>query len=208
MLELAEVFHSLQGEGPFAGKPAVFIRLSRCLEPYCCWCDTKFAWEEGEKVTADTLVARVQGYPAKLIVITGGEPFLQWEDGLRELEEKLLSEGYAIQYETSGKVVLPETPETFVVCSPKYIKKEWHYHPENTGRVDAFKFVAKDNFDEIEQFVKEYGIAPEKVWIMPMGSEREKQINLMPDIWWFCVKKGFNFSPRLHCLTFNEKRKV
>ena len=208
MLELAEIFSSLQGEGPFSGRPAVFVRLSRCIEPYCSWCDTKHAWQQGEEVTPEEIIRRVSIYSQKLIVITGGEPFLQWNSGLKELEKSLLGSGFEIQYETSGKIPLPENSNAFIVCSPKWIEREWQFDSSNGKRVNAFKFVADNNFAEIQEFVQYYRIPQEKVWIMPLGSNRAEQLKSMPAVWQFCIDHGFTLSPRLHILTFDQKQKV
>ncbi len=210
MIELAEIFYSLQGEGPFSGKPAIFIRLSRCLEPYCPWCDTQFSWKKGDLVSEETILGRINAYPCQFIVITGGEPFLQWDSGLSALEQLLLKNKYQIQYETSGKVLLPSSPETTLVVSPKYLNANWHFLPENHSHVNAYKFLyhKKNDGAFIELFVKTNHIPPEKVWIMPLGATREEQLKSMPETWAFCQKNQFNLSARLHVLAFNTQTGV
>ena len=131
MLELAELFYSLQGEGPFAGRPAVFVRLSRCLAPLCPWCDTAFAWQPGSLIEEDALVEKIIAYNCSFVVITGGEPFLQWSSGLQFLEDALIGGGCFIQYETSGKLELPRKSKGFTVCSPKFLDGRWHFLSTN-----------------------------------------------------------------------------
>ena len=71
--KINEIFYSLQGEGFYVGTPAVFVRFSGC-NLRCPFCDT--AHEEGEWLTEDDVVAAVVAYPARHVVLTGGEPSL------------------------------------------------------------------------------------------------------------------------------------
>lgn len=206
MIEITEIFHSLQGEGPFAGQPAAFVRLSGCIEPFCPWCDTMYACTSGTLMNLETVYRRISGYAARLVVITGGEPFLQWHTGLKELEERLLAGGYRVQYETGGKIEIPTGVKGFCVCSPKYIEGSWVFEKINLTRAQAFKFVADDDFDEIREFVRRSRIPAEQVFIMPKGTSRKEQLDKFQATWSFCQENGFCFSPRLHILTFDNQR--
>lgn len=208
MLEISEIFHSLQGEGPWAGRPAAFLRLSGCIEPLCPWCDTLFACGKGRQMPLEQICEELLAFQNDFVVITGGEPFLQWRNGLKVLEEKLLNSGCEIQYETGGKVLIPEDSQGFRICSPKYINDSWHFVEENIHRAQLFKFVASDNLQQIKAFVEKYDIPFNRVWIMPLGASRGEQLSLLPSLWDFCVKNRFNFSPRLHTLAFDNKRGV
>ncbi len=208
MLEITELFSSLQGEGPFAGKPAVFVRLSRCLPPLCPWCDTAFAWQPGTLVEVDDLVEEIIGHSCNFVVITGGEPFLQWSTGLQCLEKALINKGYFIQYETSGKLTLPLESKGFIVCSPKFLDNKWHFSDTNCSVVDVFKFVVEDDFQVVDDFIEAWKIPVQKVCIMPRGATREAQLKNFETIWRYCVERGFTFSPRLHILAFDNKNGV
>ena len=72
---VAETFFSIQGEGPTAGLPAVFIRLQGCSVG-CQWCDTRYSWDpgQGDSVDVSRLLAQALGHPCRRVVITGGEP--------------------------------------------------------------------------------------------------------------------------------------
>src|SRR5215475_9672831 len=72
---IAEAFFSIQGEGPTAGLPAVFIRLQGCSVG-CIWCDTKYSWDPdgGRDVEIEALVSEAVAFPCRRVVITGGEP--------------------------------------------------------------------------------------------------------------------------------------
>lgn len=208
MLEVTEIFHSLQGEGPFSGQPAVFVRLSGCIEPLCPWCDTMYACGTGYSMSLDTAYRTIASFDTKLIVITGGEPFLQWHDGLKQLEKRLLDQGYRVQYETSGKIEIPGDTKGFSVCSPKFLDSRWVFDEINLVRAQVFKFVVDNDFDIIKAFIQLYDISPELVFIMPKGISREEQLIKFEDTWSFCLENGFHFSPRLHVLTFSNKRGV
>lgn len=207
-INLTEIFSSIQGEGPFMGRPAVFIRLSGCIPPLCPWCDTIHACSPGKKTRVDHILSRVLDLGSSLVVITGGEPFLQWDSGLGRLESALLDKGIFIQYETSGKILIPGTSQGFKVCSPKYIRGQWYFVSENIHQADAFKFVVTDDCSQVIDFVTAHALPRKKVWIMPLGASREAQLRRTPQVWNFCAENKFNFSPRLHTLAFNNKRGI
>ncbi|MBM9514587.1 7-carboxy-7-deazaguanine synthase QueE [Desulfobulbus marinus] len=202
------MFHSLQGEGPFSGQPAVFVRFSGCIEPLCPWCDTMYACGTGHSMSLDAAYRKLTGFNTSLIVVTGGEPFLQWHNGLKQLEKRLLGQGYRVQYETSGKIEIPCDTKGFSVCSPKYLDDRWVFDEINLKRAQVFKFVVDYDFDIIKTFIQRHNISPELVFIMPKGISLEEQLDKFEDTWSFCLENGFHFSPRLHVLTFNNKRGV
>ncbi|XYI01416.1 7-carboxy-7-deazaguanine synthase QueE [Sorangium sp. So ce1128] len=137
VLWIQEVFFTLQGEGPFAGQPAIFIRFAGC-NLRCFWCDTDFE-SSTDHPTLDELVGRVSAMrppSCDLAVLTGGEPFRQ---NIVPLLQRLLADGLRVQIETSGSLWLdlPEHPRLSVVCSPKTTK----LHPAIIPRITAYKYV-------------------------------------------------------------------
>lgn len=116
-LEVHSIFRTIQGEGPFTGQRAVFVRLAGC-NLQCPLCDTDYTgsrWTAGPASLVDYV--REQAEPGHLVVITGGEPFRQ---NLRPAVQALLDAGYRVQLETNGTLYqeLPYDHIT-VVCSPK-----------------------------------------------------------------------------------------
>lgn len=136
-LKINEMFETIQGEGAHTGVPAVFVRLQGCPVG-CPWCDTKHTWtlDEALVTTADRVLSKdaesethfatdaegllalfdQQGYVAKHIVITGGEPCMY---DLRELTTQLHARGYTSQIETSGTYEVLCHQDTWVTVSPK-----------------------------------------------------------------------------------------
>jgi 7-carboxy-7-deazaguanine synthase len=207
MLEVSETFVSLQGEGPFAGRPAVFVRLAGCVPPFCEWCDTPQALGSGRRMSVEDIEGEIARHPRALVVITGGEPFLQWGTGLERLARALGDSSRQVQYETSGKAGIPADHGGFVVCSPKPLHAPV-LDPDAASRVDAFKFVVEEDITPVLDFIAAHGIDSRKVWLMPLGATRQDQMRRMAPVWELCVRHGFNFSARLHVLTFNDKRGV
>ena len=136
-LWVQEVFYTLQGEGPFSGQPAVFVRLAGC-NLKCYWCDTDFessTW----KPSLDTLLDRIEAIrppSCRLIVLTGGEPFRQ---NIKPLVEALLAQKLHVQIETNGTlwVDLPVHGHLHIVCSPKTPV----LHPQIISRINSYKYV-------------------------------------------------------------------
>lgn len=212
-LYITEFFASLQGEGPLMGQPATFVRLSGCIKPYCHFCDTTFSFAKGEAWSPRDLAKRVLSFNQPLIVITGGEPFLQWRSGLEEFETLLLDAGVKIQYETSGRVEIPpKRAGVTIICSPKQVGKfetdEWSFVPKNVDSVDYFKFVYSNNQAQITRFITAYELRDEQIYIMPEGAGIEGQMARMTEAWNFCVKMNWNLAPRLHVLAFDTKTGV
>lgn len=122
-----EIFYSLQGEGYYVGTPAVFLRLSGCNK--CCdFCDTDHA--SGEDLTAEEIVKRIAAFPARHLVITGGEPTLQIDS---DLLRAIKAEHFYVQVETNGSKAVPVEVD-WVTCSPKE-------PPYEIDRVDELKIV-------------------------------------------------------------------
>src|SRR5438477_9786475 len=103
-LKIAEIFYSLQGEGSLVGVPSVFVRTSGC-NLRCAWCDTPYtSWQpEGEERTLGSIAAEVKQYPARHVVVTGGEPMIA--PGIVALTRMLA--GRHITIETAGTVFAP-----------------------------------------------------------------------------------------------------
>ncbi len=98
-LRLSEIFYSLQGEARTQGMPTVFIRLSGC-PLRCRYCDTTYAFRDGESLSLDAILARVAEFDCRLVTVTGGEPLAQ--PACQPLLTALADAGYEVSLETSG----------------------------------------------------------------------------------------------------------
>ncbi|MGA2701786.1 MAG: radical SAM protein [Isosphaeraceae bacterium] len=100
-LVIHEIYRSLQGESTFAGLPCVFVRLTAC-HLRCVYCDTPHAFNQGETMSVDDVVARSLALGDDLVEITGGEPLLQLE--VYPLMSRLADAGKTVLIETSGAI--------------------------------------------------------------------------------------------------------
>jgi len=98
-MKVNELFHSIQGESTFAGRPCVFIRLTGC-NLRCAWCDTEYAFFEGTETSVHEILDKIAAYPTRLALVTGGEPMLQ--NDVHELFAALIERGYTVLLETGG----------------------------------------------------------------------------------------------------------
>ena len=98
-LLINEIFHSIQGESSRAGEPCVFVRLRGC-HLRCRYCDTEYAFNEGDRRSIDSIIEEVVSHGCGLVQVTGGEPLLQ--EPVHELMEKLCNLDMTVLLETSG----------------------------------------------------------------------------------------------------------
>ena len=111
MLTVNEIFYSIQGESSFSGRPCVFVRLTAC-DLRCSWCDTTYAFDEGEVKTLDEVVERVRAFSCPLIEISGGEPLLQSD--VYSLMQRLLDDGKTVLVETGGHIDISRVPNAVI----------------------------------------------------------------------------------------------
>jgi len=150
VLRVNEIFHSIQGESTYAGRPCVFVRLTGC-NLRCVWCDTAYAFHDGGAWTVDEVVDRVGTYDCALVEVTGGEPLLQSE--AIDLLRALLARGHEVLLETGGSLPIENVPEGVrrivdVKCpgSGESDRNRW----ENLDALrpgDELKFVIADRVD-------------------------------------------------------------
>ena len=105
MLQVTEIFLSIQGESTFAGCPCVFVRLSGC-NLRCHYCDTRYAYASGQAVSIPEILVQATSLGTEMVEVTGGEPLLQ--PATHALLEALDSHYRTVLLETNGSVLLPE----------------------------------------------------------------------------------------------------
>lgn len=142
-VDVVHIWPTIQGEGPFAGTPAVFVRLAGC-NLRCPACDTDYTSQRRE-MSVGEVVAAVQAHrQTGLVVITGGEPFRQ--NSLPVLSNSLETAGFRVQIETNGLLFQPLGRQVAIICSPKTAK----VHPLLAERIMAYKYVVQDGFVDPE----------------------------------------------------------
>ncbi len=163
MLKVNEIFYSIQGESNFAGLPCLFIRLTGC-NLRCRYCDTKYAYQEGEELSLAEIQQKVNQYQCDLIEITGGEPLLQPET--IKLANSLIEQGKRVLVETNGTQNIDLLPEPIIrimdiKCpgSGEFDKIDWN----NIDRIrvnDNVKFVIshRKDFDWAVRTVQKYNL--------------------------------------------------
>jgi 7-carboxy-7-deazaguanine synthase len=215
---VAETFFSVQGEGPTAGAPAVFVRLQGCTVG-CAWCDTRYSWDPagGRATDLEALVREALGHPCRRAVVTGGEPL---ESPLFEpLLNRLHDEDFVIEVETSG--ILPPPPgappvqwNVSVKLPGSGVAEARRINPEAIraflGRESWWKFVVADETDlaEVLRLVERFRLPPERVLLQPEAVRREELIERSPWVVEQCKRHGFRYSPRLHIMLWGPRRGV
>jgi len=164
-LTVNEIFFSIQGESTYAGLPCVFVRLTAC-DLRCSWCDTAYAFSNGQKRSVDEVLTAVRQYACRLVEVTGGEPLLQ--DAVYALMERLLAEDFTVLLETGGHRSIARVPPAVVTVldvkcpgSNESARVDW----ENLERLrphDQVKFVIADrrDYDFAREVLARYDLAP------------------------------------------------
>ena len=225
IMQVNEIFKSIQGEGPNFGKPAIFLRTAQC-NLKCTWCDTKYTWDwqnydfskEVKEMTIDQIKESILEFEIKHLVITGGEPLLQ-QDDLAELLSFLKPDFY-VEIETNC-TILPNKMLTDLVnqwnVSPKtensgnplelYENNECYYFFASQENC-FFKYVVEDKNDipEIKKFVTKYNIPEKRVQLMTQASTKEEIHSREKSISELAKQHNFGFSPRLHVAMWGAQR--
>jgi len=159
---MMEMFYTLQGEGYHQGKAAYFIRLAGC-DVGCVWCDVKESWDASKHpvLSIEEIVSSALAHPARLAIITGGEPLLYNLDALTTALKKV---GFEVNIETSGSS--PMSGKWDWVClSPKKFKAPL---TESIQAASELKVVIfnKHDFEWAETYAKQ--VAPNcKLYLQP-----------------------------------------
>jgi 7-carboxy-7-deazaguanine synthase len=153
VMQITEIYKSLQGESTHAGLPCVFVRLTGC-NLRCKWCDSEYTFTGGQRKSPEEVLEAVRRLSPKggLVEITGGEPMLQ-EREVVPFMQRLLVEGYIVLIETSGERRLARVPEGVIkivdVKCPHSGEPDT-FDPENLDALlprDEIKFVISDRED-------------------------------------------------------------
>ena len=149
-LKINEIFYSIQGESSYTGLPCIFIRLTYC-NLRCSYCDTEYAFYDGSDMEIEEILLKIEKYPTKLIMVTGGEPLIQ--ENCINLMDELLKKNYSVMLETSGSLELNKVPKKVVKIvdfkcpsSNMMDKNDWTII-KDIDKNDEIKFVIGDKKD-------------------------------------------------------------
>ncbi|MDN3651201.1 7-carboxy-7-deazaguanine synthase QueE [Thalassotalea ponticola] len=213
--KINELFETIQGEGSFTGQPSIFIRLQGCPVG-CSWCDTKHTWEinlesqvstnavltktaetdEWTELDADQILRTVQsqGFQARHIVITGGEPCMYDLTDLCQLFEQ---HGYSTQIETSGTFEILTTADCWVTVSPK-VNMRGGYKVLSTAmqRANEIKHpvATEQHVDELKALLSQCKVTDTPVYLQPI-SQKERATKLAIET---CIANNWRLSVQVH----------
>ena len=215
MYKVNEVFETIQGEGSFTGIAAIFVRLQGCPVG-CSWCDTKHTWninpdlsqplddivrkagetEHWADVTADDLLAlfKREGYQARHVVITGGEPCMY---DLNPLCNVLHQQGFTTQIETSGTFDIKAPQTTWVTVSPKVnMAGGFKVLQSALDRANEIKHpvAMTKHVDELLDLLQHTDVSNKLVYLQPISQQR-RATELAIEM---CKKHNWRLSVQVH----------
>ncbi len=226
-MRVAEIYQSVQGEGLLTGTASAFVRTSGC-NLRCWYCDTPYAsWRsEGEDLSVDEILGRVDEFDCQHVVLTGGEPMLFAE--LIPLTAQLHRQGRHITIETAGTLYLPVECDLMSI-SPKLSGStpsaeqapRWNarherarHAPDVVRRLIAefdyqVKFVVDrpDDCREVEEYLREVPeIARSRAMLMPQGTDVDSLARAAQWLEPHCHAVGLRYCPRKHIEWFGFVR--
>lgn len=228
---VADIFKSIQGEGPKIGTPSIFLRLGIC-NLQCTWCDTPYTWKKGftdyKAQNPDWIIkeiTKLKKYTSiNNLVITGGEPLLQ-QNQLAELLKRIyknpLLKKMEIEFETNGsQKLLPALNE--LIKKQHTTKITFNISPKlaDSGNkpykvqiypnaILKFVYVNKKSETLINKFLTDRKDTPPSqtsIYLMPEGTTVKALEQKTQKILQYCTKNGFIYTPRLHIYLFGNKR--
>lgn len=211
MLKLNEIFFSIQGESSQAGRPTIFIRLTGC-KLRCTYCDTQYAYFEGDDVSIDDIMDRIKKYPCQLVEVTGGEPMEQKETPL--LLQALLNAGYEVMLETDGVEDLSTVPNGVRIImdvktpGSRMVNPKSEKNLKNLKPSDEIKFVICDEKDYLfsKDFIQKHQLAGKHTLLFSPVMPNEEMANLPQWI----LRDGLpvRFQVQMHKVIWGDKRGV
>jgi 7-carboxy-7-deazaguanine synthase len=230
MIRIAEIFHSIQGEGRLTGVPSVFIRTSGC-NLRCWFCDTPYAsWNpEGDSKEIDQILSDAKQYGCQHVVLTGGEPMIYPE--LPALVAGLRQHGMHVTIETAGTLIHDpplqcdlmsispklsnSTPDAFTAGTWQAQHQATRHRPEIVRKLIEssleyqLKFVVGSILDaeEVLEYLSELQVYDRRsVMLMPRGvTSQELRLQAHWLASW-CIQRGLRFCDRAHIHWFGNRR--
>ena len=180
-IRINEIFYSIQGESSRIGFPTVFIRLTGC-PMRCTYCDTAYAFHQGNQQEIDAIINQVQQYPTKFVTVTGGEPLAQ--KNCLDLLDQLCDLDYEVSLETGGGIdISPVNAKVKIILdikTPKSGEVENNFWPnlKQIKQMDEIKFVVADqeDFEWAIQTMHEHQLDQKKILFSPVYNQLEGEL--------------------------------
>ena len=226
-LKVSEIFTSLQGEGPSAGTPCLFVRLALC-NLRCAWCDTKYTWDfrafryedEVRQEPAERVAERIRTAPERRVVITGGEPLLQQAALVQTLA--LVPPSIFVEIETNGTQMPADallarvdqwnvSPKLSNAGDPERLRLKHDVLAvlRDSGRAYLKLVIANErDLAEADALTRELGWPKSHVLFMPEANSRAELESRSPMVAAACKSRGVRFSSRLQLTLFDGRRGV
>lgn len=229
-MQVAEIFYSLQGEGKLTGLPCAFLRLAGC-NLHCRYCDSRYAHnsQDAQALALDNVVEQLLAYPARHVVITGGEPLLA--DELGELCKQLRTAGRHVTLETSATVdnvvevdlasISPKlsnsVPNEAGLAQQHESKRlnipviqAYLDQAQRMGAQYQLKFVLDkpSDIEEVKIMLAQFEkpCPGENVLLMPQALNRRQLARRSAWVAELCKEHGYRFCTRLHILLYGNQR--
>ena len=229
-----EIFASLQGEGPSAGMPVAFIRLSRC-NLACSWCDTAYTWRfEGDNrphrdgvayerranqiaLDPEDAAERIAALGQNRLVITGGEPLMQC-GALADMLSALPD--ISVEIETNGTTkasahvdirvdqynVSPKLAHSGNDASLALIPERLDFYAVDPRAFFKFVIAEPGDVDEVLALQRRYRFRPGHVFLMAEGTDSTALRSRQKWLSGLCLEHGFRMSDRLHIHLYGDTR--
>jgi organic radical activating enzyme len=229
-----EIFASLQGEGPSAGTPVAFIRLSRC-NLACTWCDTAYTWRfEGDnrphrdgvaydrranqvKLSPEKAAMKIAALGQRRLVITGGEPLMQ-SGALADMLAILPD--IEVEIETNGTTkanshldirvdqynVSPKLGHSGNPAELALIPERLDFYASDPRAFFKFVIAQPSDVDEVLELHRRHRFRPGHVFLMAEGTTTEALRARQEWLAPLCLEKGFRMSDRLHIHLYGDER--
>ena len=211
-IKVNEIFYSIQGESTEAGRPCIFIRLTGC-KLRCSYCDTKYAYHEGEMMDISSVLTHIRRFPCTLVEVTGGEP-LEQKDTI-ELLQALLAAKYEVMLETDGiedishvpagvKIIFDVKTPGSKMMSPKTEKNLLNLRPG-----DEIKFVIVDeaDYEFSRDLIRKHDLESRPYELLLSPVMPQKDLSWLPGR---IITDGLKarFQLQLHKIIWGDKRGV
>jgi len=205
-MKVSEIFKGIQGEGRYAGEPALFIRLSGCTRN-CSFCDTKYH-KDGEEMSMEYIIKQIREAKEKVIVWTGGEPLLQANAMIDIIK---LTKKKSHHLETNGDLIDSDIRADVLKCTFDYIG----ISPKDLKTAKKIKDFFKGqlfwvyDIKVVTDLKLNKNLIKYATCLMPLTINNDnKEREIRKKVWIYCTENNIRYTPRLHYEIWGSRRGV